>query len=66
MTVVVPLTLSKLKCVFPNLQFSVSLMEIPLSLFFTHCRSCIPNNDKTNAVKSEFISPAKFYRQYYS
>ena len=51
---------------FPNLSFSVRLMEIPLSLFFTHCRSCIPNNNKTNAVKNVFISPAKFYRQYYS
>ena len=59
------LTLSKLKCIFPNLWFSVSLMEIPLSLFFTHCRSCIPNN-KTNAVKNVFISTAKFYRQCYS
>ena len=41
-------------------------MEIPLSLFFTHFRSCIPNNNKTNAVKIVFIPPAKFYGQYYS
>ena len=48
------------KMCFSKLAFSVSLMEIPLCLFFTHCRSRIPKNNKIDAVKNVFIQKLNF------